>query len=465
VGSRLRTRQRGIALVVLLALVGFIMMGVLLTIAHSSAIETQRQRQTAQALARAKEALVAYAVAVKSDSLATRPGDLPCPDLDDDGHAELTCSATSKRLGRLPWKTLGLSDLRDADGERLWYALSTNFDRSTVNQCTTPGGAKCLNSETPGTITVRDASGAIVHDGTTPANNPAVVPSGAIAVVLAPGAVITRLGGASAQDRSCSGDADVAGCESSGICSSTATARCSPVNYLDIADSTVLPALAAPEDNKDFADATNDNGFIAGPLHNPAGDIVVNDTLIVVRYSDLMPKLEQRVAREALACLRNYARDNAEHYPWAASVSDNYALSLADTSGTYFGRLAQTLNASKTNGFSDHWPQYCPIGMQVNEYKWWANWVNLVFYGIAPGYAPDASLPGCGACLTVNPPSASASRRVVVLVAGRPITGQIRGVGSSTLAYLEDANRDGYLTMLFKQAAATAAFNDTVVYQ
>jgi hypothetical protein len=88
-----------------------------------------------------------------------------------------------------------------------------------------------------------------------------------------------------------------------------------------------------------------------------------------------------------------------------------------------------------------------------------------VFYGIAPGYAPDASLPGCGGCLTVNPPSASASRRVVVLVAGRPITGQIRGVGSSTLAYLEDANRDGYLTMLFKQAAATAAFNDTVVYQ
>jgi len=47
-----------------------------------------------------------------------------------------------------------------------------------------------LNSETPGTITVRDASGAIINDGTTLANNPAAVPTGAIAVVFAPGATV-----------------------------------------------------------------------------------------------------------------------------------------------------------------------------------------------------------------------------------------------------------------------------------
>jgi hypothetical protein len=31
----------------------------------------------------------------------------------------------AERLGRLPWKTLGLPDLRDGDGERLWYAVSS----------------------------------------------------------------------------------------------------------------------------------------------------------------------------------------------------------------------------------------------------------------------------------------------------------------------------------------------------
>jgi type II secretory pathway pseudopilin PulG len=175
--AELGAQQRGIALIVLLAVVGFLMVGLLLTIVRSSALETERERHTAEVLAKAKEGLIAYAVAVQSDSLATRPGDLPCPDLDNDGQAELVCSVTSKRFGRLPWKTLGLSDLRDADGERLWYALSTNFQRSTVNQCVSPGGAKCLNSETPGTITVRNAAGSIVHDGTTAANNPSVVPT------------------------------------------------------------------------------------------------------------------------------------------------------------------------------------------------------------------------------------------------------------------------------------------------
>ena len=103
--------------------------------------------------------------------------------------------------------------------------------------------------------------------------------------------------------------------------------------------------------------------------------------------------------------------------------------------------------------------------MADNEFKWWANWSNLVFFAVAPGYAPDMATPGCGTCLTVNPPSGTATRRVIVLVAGRPILGEVRGIGSSQAAYLEDANRDGSLTTLFKQAGATSTFNDTVVYQ
>jgi len=195
--------QHGVALIVLLALIGFLVVGVLLTVARSSAIDTERQMRTAQALAKAKEGLIAYAVAVLPDTSAKRPGDLPCPDLDNDGDAQETCKTASERIGRLPWRTLGLSDLRDANGERLWYALSTRFRRSTVNQCEEAAGPRCLNSETPGTITVRDRQGTIVHDGAIPANDPATVPTGAIAVVFSPGAVITRVGDSQPQDRSC----------------------------------------------------------------------------------------------------------------------------------------------------------------------------------------------------------------------------------------------------------------------
>jgi hypothetical protein len=448
----------------LLALVSAVLVGLLLTVASGSSIETERGKRTAMALAKAKEGLIAYAVAVQPDTDAKRPGELPCPDLNNDGQAELLCFNNSQRLGRLPWKTLGLSDLRDADGERLWYALSTNFQRRNFNQCDTPGGATCLNSETPGTITVRDASGMVIHDGTTLANNPAAAPSGAIAVVFAPGPNLARIGAASAQDRGCSGDANVANCEQSGICSSTATARCNPANYLDLVNSAALPGLSTAEDNANFADSTTNNGFIAGPLRNAAGEIVLNDTLIVLRYTDLMPKVELRVAREALACLRTYANANGGHYPWAGAVTDNYTAPLIDTPGVYFGRLPQSLPATAASGLAGGWTSPCPIGMLINKDKWWANWVNLVFVAVAPGYAPDAAVPGCGTCLTVNP-SAATSRRVIVLVAGRPLAGESRGLGITELAYLEDANRDGSSTSVYKQAAATATFNDTVVYQ
>ena len=226
-----------------------------------------------------------------------------------------------------------------------------------------------------------------------------------------------------------------------------------------------MPALASAEDNKSFADASSADGFIAGPIRNAAGQVVVNDTLTVIRYVDLMPKLEQRVAREALACLRNYANGNGGHYPWAAPITDDYTAALADTNGLYFGRLPQTLTATETSGFSRDWPAGCPVPMAAHKDEWWANWLNLVFFAVAPAYAPDAAAVNCGVCLILNPPSAFASRRVIVLVAGRPIIGQTRGLGSTAFAYLEDANRDGAVTLVFKQGAASATFNDTVVYQ
>jgi hypothetical protein len=102
--------------------------------------------------------------------------------------------------------------------------------------------------------------------------------------------------------------------------------------------------------------------------------------------------------------------------------------------------------------------------MQQNQYKWWANWSNLTFFAVAPGYAADSPIPACGSCLSLIP-SGLGNIRVAVLIAGRPVMGQTRGVGATESGYLENENRTGAVSLVFKQAPSSATFNDTVVYQ
>lgn len=74
---------------------------------------------TASSMAEAKAALIGRAA--QDDN---RPGSLTCPDSDDDGVANQVGGNCTEYVGRLPWKTLDIPDLRDGHGERLWYALT-----------------------------------------------------------------------------------------------------------------------------------------------------------------------------------------------------------------------------------------------------------------------------------------------------------------------------------------------------
>ena len=125
--------QRGVIVwVILLLLAG--MGGLLLTASQNTSRQSAMQK-TLASLALAQQALLAYAAqplgTTQCEMNCPRPGDLPCPDRNNDGEAESSCSTTS-RLGRLPWKTLGTGDLRDGSGERLWYAVSERYKNTTV---------------------------------------------------------------------------------------------------------------------------------------------------------------------------------------------------------------------------------------------------------------------------------------------------------------------------------------------
>jgi hypothetical protein len=459
----------------------------------------ERDKVTAAALAQAKAALIGFAAGIDLGTGASRPGDLPCPDMDNDGTADTSCSGGA--LGRLPWSRLGLQDLRDGDGERLWYAVSSNFKNNPRTTCTAPSQTTCLNSDTRGTITVRNKEGTVIYNGNDAWSSHS--PSGVIAVVIAPGGVLQRQGAASAQTRGCTVGVD---CDANELCTTsppTLTAKCNPVNYLD--------NQTGVEDNAAFTDGSGTDGFINGIVLDADGNQVVNDQLIVITWQDLMPPLERRVAKEAYNCMASYAAASNGRYPWAASVSASASGDYSSAQGERFGRIpdsfAETLvgllawpNAivnlicglTPSLCMSNSWPApSASPACYIATGSWWLNWKEHVFYGVADAYKPAATvsllpLPGsvsvpassgcvwwlANDCLTVDPPSASDNKRFVVLVAGKRLAAVAGGQPRDTTArkgdttnYLEGDNDNSGTSNTYEELSTSTTFNDILLYQ
>jgi hypothetical protein len=91
-----------------------------------------QQQKTLFALEEAKRAVIGWSV------LQNNPGQLPCPEdfsligTLNEGSAKSSCN-TLPAIGRLPWKTLGIGDIRDGNGDKLWYAISAGFRSSPIN--------------------------------------------------------------------------------------------------------------------------------------------------------------------------------------------------------------------------------------------------------------------------------------------------------------------------------------------
>lgn len=131
-------KQRGAILLVLLLV--FMVAGaglVLWQLNAGQSIQNQHAQKNTVALQQAKSALLAWALSHQTTATVPTPItsagnliELPCPDnfspsASDAGASTYNCY--SQRLGRLPWRTLGIPPLVDAQGERLWYAVSEEF--------------------------------------------------------------------------------------------------------------------------------------------------------------------------------------------------------------------------------------------------------------------------------------------------------------------------------------------------
>lgn len=158
-------KHRGSALLLLLIIV--VVGAAFLLNALKSNPHIERDKVTADALAKAKEALIGYAATYRDSHAGKVFGYLPCPDINNDGVADTPCGTTdSPVIGRLPWRTLGLPPPRDSSGECLWYAVSGTFKNNP------PTGI--LNWDTIGQFVIQDETGAIIT-GATAETRPAAV--------------------------------------------------------------------------------------------------------------------------------------------------------------------------------------------------------------------------------------------------------------------------------------------------
>lgn len=293
-------------------------------------------RNTMENLAKAKDALIGYAA-----GSATLPGQLPCPDTNNDGVAEPldgngNCLSDGGGnplpvIGRLPWKTLGIEDIRDSAGERLWYAPFVTFTRalSTFTSCP----PTCFDSDTKGGLTVSQDKAVTV------------VTSEAIAVIFAPGPAVL------AQVR------DPANANNS-------------ANYLETWDLV-------------------NNAIAAGPFISAQASPTFNDKLFIITTAQLWTIVEQRIAREMLKLLSQY-RTTTTYYPWASDNFDDDSVS-----GSRRGM------APMEDALPDTWVS---LGIGVPAYIKGSDskWGRLVYYAVAECATQGAPIPPGCSTLTVD---------------------------------------------------------------
>jgi len=372
--QRARAKQGGLAAIVLLVA---LVMGSLYALVNSMSTATaqiaaQRDEVTQAALKEAKQALIAWAALRASQG----PGHLPCPDRDNDGDSEgAACGNADTRIGRLPWKTLGLPDLRDSSGERLWYVISSDF----LNQTGNP-----VNSNTQGQLTVTGASAA----------------TGIVAIIFAPGPALAG------QDRS--------GPQWPAKCNVATDNNCRVQNYLEGEN-----ANAPDKPFENMASSTDlfEVRTRCEQANCQGGQF--NDQLIVITHADLFDVVENVVAKRVQDQIAPKIQDYVSAwgiYPFAAPFDDQTLIDPPTTpqraQNKYYGR--NTTNGLLPVAYDESW-----TGVETD----WVGWDKTSFSVTKSGSGDDVPV-SCAWQFSVE---VNDSRYVCTFNYSPPLTVHVRG--------------------------------------
>lgn len=385
-------RQTGVAALLFALLVMIVGVGFLVTTlspgSHTAKLESDKI--TYRAMANAKDELIGFAVANSVRGYLPCPADPALAGTATEGTALSSCNSDALRIGRLPWRTLGLGDLRDGYGEPLWYAVSGNFtnDAAVINRAASAA-----------TLVVNGAVNAT-------------------AIIFSVGAAV------GAQQRG----AAVIACATTG--GAIRQDYCA-TNYLD-----TDPATGVSNADADTTFAQTRVGTF-------------NDVLLTISTDQFFGGVEKRVLQQVRACLRTYANDPgnpAGLYPWAhADATATYlsALPHPDFANTYKGRIPDQV-ASSVAGIG--WSPDCPLPSGGGAKSWLRDWHELLFYAVDSQYAPSGVGGGVSGSLTVN---GTPNVRAVVILAGAMLPLQNRSNPSQQYIlsnYLDGTNASSMTT-------------------
>ena len=280
--------QQGFTLIVLLAIITMMSLYGIVSQLDPAKFRQAQLEGGENALSQAKIALLGWAASQPNDPYldcsnsadCPRFGELPCPDnrapsdINAGYSASGTCSGTAL-LGRLPFRSLGIERLMDGNAEPLWYAVAPEV--ATGSSRSVP-----LNSDTAGTIQIKDAQGNLIADDV-------------MAVIIAPGPALSN------QNRA-----------------NTTTAS----NYLESGNS-VYPT---------------GNSLTTGPLQDKDNVVILNDQMVYITRTELMAVAEKRLLAEVRDCLSDYGNEYG-NYPWPSPFSMGAPKYEGLVNTSYFGRI------------------------------------------------------------------------------------------------------------------------------
>ena len=288
----MRCHSSGAVLIILMLIAT--LAGSSLLLAHLHRVLPGRQydgARTARSLAAAKQALIGYAITYPDHFSGQGPGFLPCPDSNNNGSPNPPCGQSA--IGRLPWRYLGIDDLRDGAGERLWYALAQNFRNNPK--------IAVLNSDTPAQLCIDGNHDTDCSDATDATD--------LVAILFAPGFAVQF------QDRS----VDLNAVE----------------HYLE-------------DDNATPSDHRYRRASAAEIANTDATADTFNDRLLTLSRTELMAAIERRVSAQVQRTLQTYADTygadtdhdgDGDTYLWLAPFENPSASPYRSAVGYHHGQL------------------------------------------------------------------------------------------------------------------------------
>lgn len=372
---------------------------------NRSSSQMERDRITVAALAQAKQALVGRAATDDN-----RPGTLPCPDTDGSGNAHLLSGNNCpKNIGRLPWRTLGLPDIRDGDGERLWYALSPAYRDDDSAEPVNP-------FETPPDLTLDSPGGAGQY----------------AALIIAPGASICG------QDRN--GDNN------------------DPAHYLELSNADGDNDYVSRPGGGSDCQSSNFNDKLIG---------ITPAELRIVTHRRI-----EHIQSEIAGTLAKYFKQ-CGFLPWAMPFQNPNTVVLFNSQTNAregFFPFDQAAPADWGHHCSGAAGPEAPAFIRLRQNHWDAVFPDLfstpLYYAVGGGYTEEqaGNCVAPGSCLTVSNSgtgTASAGVAAVLIAPGVALAGQTRP--SATIGDFLEGGNTSVGDDSFAAGAATPSFNDILI--